>query len=133
MKQNIEFDEIAGGALKEQFARSFDKVLENLLNPNTSFKTPSEINIKLKFTQSERRDDAKCTVIVTEKLACASPTETAFAIGKDLSDGSVYAEEYGSQMRMRVEESTVPEIDTETGEVHDTPGEIIDLRKTARA
>lgn len=128
--KNIELVEIVGGALQEQFARSFESVLENLQNPNTSFKAPREITIKLKFTQSERRDDAKCAISVSEKLAPQAPMETAFAIGRDLKTGEVYAEEYGNQMRMRVDE--MPEVDTETGEVLEEPGKIIDMRKVMR-
>lgn len=128
--KNIELVEIVGGALQEQFARSFESVLENLQNPNTSFKAPREITIKLKFTQSERRDDAKCAISVSEKLAPQAPMETAFAIGRDLKTGEVYAEEYGNQMRMRVDE--MPEVDTETGEVLEEPSKIIDLRKVMR-
>ncbi|MBQ2747817.1 MAG: hypothetical protein IJF28_05035 [Firmicutes bacterium] len=129
--KNIELVEIVGGALQEQFARSFESVLENLQNPNTSFKAPREITIKLKFTQSERRDDAKCAISVSEKLAPQAPMETAFAIGRDLKTGELYAEEYGNQLKMRVDEP--PEVDTETGEVIEKSVSIIDLRKTARA
>lgn len=125
--KHIELAELIGGALQEQFARSFENVLENLQNPNTSFKAPREIHIKLKFTQSERRDDAKVAILVSEKLAPQAPMETAFAIGRDLKTGELYAEEYGNQMKMRVDE--VPEVDTETGEVYEQPGKIIDMRK----
>lgn len=125
--KHIELAEIIGGALQEQFARSFENVLENLQNPNTSFKAPREINIKLKFTQSERRDDAKVAILVSEKLAPQAPMETAFAIGRDLKTGELYAEEYGNQLKMRVDE--VPEVDSETGEVIEQPGKIIDMRK----
>jgi hypothetical protein len=128
--KNIELVELVGGALQEQFARSFESVLENLQNPNTSFKAPREITIKLKFSQSERRDDAKCAISVTEKLAPQAPMETAFAIGRDLKSGELYAEEYGNQMRLFNDEA--PEVDTETGEVFEKPANIIDLRKVAR-
>lgn len=129
--KNIELVEIVGGALQEQFARSFENILENLQNPNTSFKAPREITIKMKFTQSERRDDAKCAILVSEKLAPQAPMETAFAIGRDLKTGELYAEEYGNQMKMRVDEPEA-EVDTETGEVFEKSTNIIDLRKAAR-
>ena len=130
--KHIELADLLGGALQEQFARAFENVIENLQNPNTSFKATREINIKLKFTQSERRDDAKCAVLVTEKLAPQAPMETGFAIGRDLSTGEVYAEEYGAQLRMLPAEPVSDiEVDTETGEVIEKPA-IIDMRKTAR-
>ncbi len=41
----------------------------------------------------------KCAVQVSEKLAPQAPMETAFAIGKNLRDGKLYAEEYGKQLK----------------------------------
>ena len=33
----VELETLVGGALQEQFSKSFEKVIENLQNPNTSF------------------------------------------------------------------------------------------------
>lgn len=62
--KNVKLQEIVGGALQEQFEKSFEKVIENLQNPNTPYKNSREINIKLKFTQNEARDDVHCAVLV---------------------------------------------------------------------
>lgn len=136
--EKIELRELVGGALQEQFARSFEKVVENLQNPNTPYKNSREITIKLKFTQNERRDDVKCGISVSEKLAPQSPMETGFAIGTDLKTGELYAVEYGKQVmgQMRIEDVQHVEdsesIDPATGEILDAqPMNVIDLRKTA--
>ncbi len=34
----VELKEMIGGGLQEQFGKSFEKVVENLLNPNTPYK-----------------------------------------------------------------------------------------------
>lgn len=140
--KKIELKELIGGALQEQFSKSFENVVENLQNPNTPFKNSREITIKLKFTQNEKRDDVKCAVQVSEKLAPQTPMETAFAIGKDLRTGEIYAEEYGKQLKGQVSFDDIPntqivdgvEVDTETGEIKneqndDNLGKVIDLRK----
>jgi len=140
--KNIELKEIIGGALQEQFSKSFEIVIENLQNPNTPYKNTREITIKLKFTQNEKRDDVKCAVQVSEKLAPQTPMETSFAIGKDLRTGEIYAEEYGKQLKGQVSLDDIPntqivdgmEVDTETGEIKseqndDNLGKVIDLRK----
>ena len=135
--KKMELRELVGGALQEQFAKSFEKVVENLQNPNTPFKNSREINIKLKFTQNERRDDVKCGVLVAEKLAPQSPMETAFSVGKDLKTGELFAVEYGKQCTgqgsmddLGREEN--PVIDTETGEIIGKPiDNVIDLRNAA--
>ncbi len=133
----IELKQLVGGALQEQFAKSFEKVVENLQNPNTPFKISREINIKLKFTQNEKRDDVKCGILVAEKLAPQSPMETAFSVGKDLKTGELFAVEYGKQCSGQVTMDDLnreenPVVDTETGEILGKPiDNVIDLRNAA--
>lgn len=126
--KKMSLEEIAGGALQEQFEKAFGKVIENLADPNTSFKEARKITITLKFTQNEHRDDVACDVLVTEKLAAQASTRTAFAVGKNLKTGEMYAEEYGrNQMTI-----TDLNIDTETGELLEEEPQnhkIIDMRK----
>lgn len=133
--KKVELKELVGGALQEQFSKSFEKIVENLQNPNTPYKNSREITIKLKFTQNEQRDDVKCAVQVSEKLAPQAPMETAFAIGKDLKTGELYAEEYGKQIRGQMsiddfQNDSGKAVDTETGEIiEDHTSNVIDLRK----
>lgn len=135
----VKLQEIVGGALQEQFAKSFEKVLDNLQDVNTPYKNSREINIKLKFTQNEARDDVKCAVLVAEKLAPQIPMATAFSVGKDLRTGETYAEEYGKQIKgqMSIKDLEKPEqepkvevseplVDTDTGEIIE--GNVIDFR-----
>lgn len=131
--KNILLQEIAGGALHEQFNRSFERVIENLQNPNTPYKNAREINIKLKFTQNEKRDDVSCAVLVSEKLAPQAPIGTSFSVGKNLKTGDLYAEEYGKQIKGQVafDDEGIVEIDEETGEVVSEKPTIVDFRKTA--
>ena len=108
-----QLEKFAHGAVQEKFSRAFTKVIDNLLDPNTSFKEARKITITLKFTQNEARDDVNCDVSVTEKLAAQAPTKTSFAIGKDLKSGRVYAEEYGRN-QLSIEDMKVDRV---TGEV----------------
>lgn len=140
--KKVELKELVGGALQEQFSKSFEKVIENLQNPNTSFKNGREITIKLKFTQNESRDNVKCSVQVSEKLAPQTSMETAFAIGKDLKTGELFAEEYGKHIsngQMTFDETQEEKqiiegrvVDTTTGEVIEEAPKVIDLRAVAR-
>lgn len=135
--KKIELKELVGGALQEQFSESFEKVIENLQNPNTPYKNVREITIKLKFAQNEQRDDVKVGVLVSEKLAPQSPMETNFSIGKDLRTGETFAVEYGKQCRgqMNMEDVLQPEpvnVDLETGEVlPESTGNVVDFRNIA--
>lgn len=76
----VSLEQIMGGGLQEQFGKSFDRVIENLADPNTGFKEARKITIELKFTQNENRDDVSCAVSVKEKLAAQAPMQTAFVV-----------------------------------------------------
>lgn len=131
---NVELKDLVGGALQEQFSKAFDKVVENLQNPNTSYRNTRKITIELKFTQNEARDDVKCAVSVTEKLAAQAPLETGFAIGTDLRTGKVYAQEYGKQV---VGQIGMDMVNMNTGEIvepqpaSNQPVNVVDLRNVA--
>ena len=131
--KGIELKDLVGGALQEQFSKAFDKVVENLQNPNTSYRNTRKITIELKFTQNETRDDVKCAVSVSEKLATQSPLETSFVIGTDLKTGKLYAHEYGKQIKGQISIDDVDEnIDPETGEIiEEQAANVIDLRNVA--
>lgn len=130
--ERINLQEMVGGALQEQFEKSFVRVVENLSDPNTPFKDCRKICIELKFTQNEARDDVSCAIKVSEKLAPQAPMQTAFVIGKDLKTGNVFAEEYGRHNRLPGQMQI--EADPETGEVIESdPANVIDMRKAMKA
>lgn len=116
----ITLQNMVGGALQEQFEKSFIKVLENLMDPNTPYKTARKINIELKFDQNEMRDNVTCNIKVSEKLAAQAPMQTNFATGTNLKTGKVYAEEYGKHIQLRgqmkIDDESI-EVDPDTGEV----------------
>lgn len=129
----VSLEQVMGGALQEQFSKAFDRVIENLADPNTSFKEARKITIELKFTQNEGRDDVSCAVSVKEKLAAQAPMNTAFMVGKNLKTGEMYAEEYGRHNHL-TGQTTFEDmgVDPETGEVLEDKqpkGEVIDLRR----
>ena len=128
----VELQNLAGGQLQEKFEHAFEKVLENLQDPNTSFKVKRGITIKLDFVQNEKRDDVLVSVDVSEKLAPQAGMKTSFSIGKDLQTGEIYAEEYGKQIKGQMNLFDI--MDPETGEVIEQnqnidSNKVVDLRK----
>lgn len=132
----VDLKEIVGGALQEKFNKSFERVVENLQDVNTSFKVKRKICVELSFVQNEARDDVSVGVSVVEKLAPQAPMTTSFAIGKNLETGEVYAEEYGKQIKGQMSIGDVSKkqivddavVDTSTGEV---VGNVVDFRTAA--
>lgn len=133
--QDVRLAELVGGALQEKFAKSFERVLENMLDSNTPFKTRRSITIKLSFDQNEQRDDVKVHIDVAEKLAPQGGIETSFAMGRNLKTGEIMVEEYGKQIKGQLSFNDVQpladtgdgrQVDTETGEIVDN---VVDLRR----
>lgn len=130
----VSLEQVMGGGLQEQFSKAFDRVIENLNDPNTPFKEARKITIELKFTQNENRDDVSCAVSVKEKLAAQAPMNTAFMVGKNLKTGEIYAEEYGRHNRLKGQTTFEDiQVNPETGEVLEDKQpvnvEIVDFRK----
>lgn len=123
----IKLEELADGAFQENVQKAIEKVVANLLDPNTPWKNKRSVTAKISFTQNEDRDDSTCDISVETKLAPVKPVGTRFAIGKDLKTGEVFAEEYGKQIRgqMTINDVQEPknivvdgkEVDTDTGEI----------------
>lgn len=140
--KNVELQDLVGGALQEKFARSFEKVIANLQDPNTPYKNKRQIQITLKFQQNENRDDVQVDIEATEKLSPQAPMKTAFSVGKDLRTGDIYAEEYGKQIKgqmslndyqtVQIDGNTV---DTETGEIiqENKKETVVDFRDAKQA
>ncbi len=134
--EKVSLEQMVGGALQEQFTKSFDRVVDNLHDPNTPFKEARKITIELKFTQNEARDDVSCSVSVKEKLSAQAPMQTAFMVGKNLKTGQMYAEEYGRHNHLKGQ-TTFDEmnVDPDTGEVLEeqpkTTAAVLDLRRAA--
>ena len=128
----VELQNLIGGQLQEKFEHAFEKVLENLQDPNTSFKVKRGITIKLDFVQNKKRDDVLVSMDVSEKLAPQAGMKTSFSIGKDLQTGEIYAEEYGKQIKGQMNLFDI--MDPETGEVIEQnqnidSNKVVDLRK----
>lgn len=127
----INLQDLVGGAFQEKFQNSFEKVLENMLDLNTPFSAKRSINIKISFTQNEQRDDIKAQIDFTEKLAPDNSLETSFAFGKDIRTGKIEAHEYGKQIKgqMSFDDMKPQAVDYETGEIIESRSNVVDLRK----
>lgn len=134
----VNLEEFAGGALQEKFDDAMEKVLVNLMDPNTPWKNKRKISVEITFEQNEDRDDTSVNVSVVPKLAPVKPIATRMVIGKDIGTGEVFAQEYGSQCKgqMTLDDYSSQQVvgndvvDTDTGEV---VGKVVDLRAAKEA
>jgi len=108
MPNVFSLDSLAGGALAEQIQDALDKVLENIADPNTNYKTNRKLTIALTFTPDDKRELAKVTMEVKPTLAAATPSTTRIIIDRN-KDGQVVCAEYRKgipgQVQMEVDEA----------------------------
>lgn len=140
----VNLETFAGGALQEKFDDAFEKVLVNMMDPNTPWKNKRKITVEVTLEQNEDRDDTTVNVSVVPKLAPVKPIGTRMAIGKNLKTGEVFAEEYGSQCRGQMSmddyqkqiggevEVDGKTVDTDTGEIKEE-NNVVDFRQVKQA
>lgn len=117
MKESINLNTFADGALQEKFDLELVKVLANMQDPNTEWKRPRELTIKIKMVVAdENRDMFNAQITTSSKLAPSKDATTKLLMGMDGSGGYVAAEfnrQIPGQQVMRNNEI----VDLETGEV----------------
>lgn len=134
----VNLETFAGGALQEKFDDAMEKVLQNMMDPNTPWKNKRKITVEVTFEQNEDRDDSSVDVSVVPKLAAVKPVNTRMAIGKDLETGKCYAEEYGNSIRGQMTFEDLKEqdefvvdgkrVDPDTGEIKEGQSQVVDFR-----
>lgn len=125
----LDLNKFAGGVLQEKFNRALREVIQNMQDPNTSFKNKRGITISIGFTQNEQRDDAKITVSVTAKTSPVLPIETALYMGKDLDTGEIEIREYGRQVAGQMNFIDYQADNQEKDTSSDSTGKIRNLRE----
>jgi hypothetical protein len=86
----INIGNICEGALVEGFAIELDKVLKNIMDPSTSFKTKRRITMTVEFSPKEDRVQTMAEVSFETKLASMIPAVSRIFVGKDEA-GVLYA------------------------------------------
>lgn len=138
----VDLETFAGGALQEKFDDAMEKILQNMMDPNTPWKNKRKIIVEVTFEQNEDRDDAVIDVSVVPKLTAAKPISTKMAIGKDIETGECYTQEYGKTIRGQINmedyqrqqemEMDGKIVDTVTGEIKE-PEKVVDFRTVKQA
>lgn len=83
---------LAGGAVSERFGIEVQKVIENIMDPNTDFKKTRKLTLTLTFKANENRDIASVTIDTKAALAPAAGLSTAIIMDRDGHGRSVGTE-----------------------------------------
>lgn len=141
MSAQFDLATVAGGALQRKVNQAFERVVENMCDPNTSPDKKREIIIKCSFVQDSYGGQCNCQVSVSTKLAQALPVKTMFLTEKNFETGELYANEYGTQIpgQQNLEDvgitttSDGETVDTSTGEILKGDKPVVDFRQRRNA
>lgn len=92
----ITLETLGGGAASEMFSGSLEKLIENVVNPNTKPETMRSITLCMKV-KPDKKQRTLCVVELScvEKLAPIVPFETAMFVG--MENGVAASTEYSPQ------------------------------------
>lgn len=93
-KNKVNLTEMARGAILEQFEIEMEKVLKNIIDPNTDPKKARKIQLTVQFKPTEDRDIAYIQAQAKSTLVPSKPIGTQIVIDQDV-DGSILANEFG--------------------------------------
>lgn len=92
---NVLLSEMDNGSLQERFEHELAKVVENVLDPNVSFKKKREVKITIEVTTDKYKDEIFLNSVVDSKLAPRDAVSAKAMIGQK-KDGSIVANELKS-------------------------------------
>lgn len=96
--KNIDINilQLAQGAVQEKLDREFEKVFENIQDPNVTATAKRTITLKIDLVPDDVRQVVKTNVTAASKLAPTDPVTTTILTGKDLTTNKIEARELQS-------------------------------------
>lgn len=92
----LDLSQIGEGGLQEKVDKELEKVIVNILDPNTETKTARNLVITLTMKSDDTRQTVSTTMEVKSTLAPQKAIATTVLVGQD--DNQVYANELKSSM-----------------------------------
>lgn len=89
---SVHLENLGGGAAVELFEHEWDRLLENILDPNTEAEAKRTLTLKVTVKPQESREMAHLQIDVSTKLAGPRPAGSIVYMGKQ--DGRTVAVAY---------------------------------------
>lgn len=115
MKTQVDLSNFAEGALQEKFDKEFQKILANIQDLNTNWKTPRKLVIEMKFSTDEDRELSLIDITTKSVLAISKQATARILIGADGKGGYL-----ANELRTQVPGQQRIRVDMETGEILDS-------------
>lgn len=78
----VSLDTLGNGAAMEMFGDELQRVLDNIIDPNTDPKAIREVTLKVKIKPDEDREMGNVTIATASKLAPVKSVDTIVFIGQ---------------------------------------------------
>lgn len=116
--KNIDINilQLAQGAVQEKLDREFEKVFENIQNPNVKATAKRTITLRIDLVPDDVRQVVKTNVTATSKLAPTDPVTTTILTGKDLTTNKIEARELQSGVPGQTYIDEKGDLRTDTGD-----------------
>lgn len=116
--KNIDINilQLAQGAVQEKLDREFEKVFENIQDPNVNATAKRTITLKIDLVPDDVRQVVKTNVSATSKLAPTDPVATTILTGKDLTTNKIEARELQSGVPGQTYIDEKGDLRTDTGD-----------------
>ena len=116
--KNIDINilQLAQGVVQEKLDREFEKVFENIQDPNVNATAKRTITLKIDLVPDDVRQVVKTNVTATSKLAPTDPVTTTILTGKDLTTNKIEARELQSGVPGQTYIDEKGDLRTDTGE-----------------
>lgn len=116
--KNIDINilQLAQGAVQEKLDREFEKVFENIQDPNVKATAKRTITLKIDLVPDDVRQVVKTNVSATSKLAPTDPVATTILTGKDLTTNKIEARELQSGVPGQTYIDEKGDLRTDTGD-----------------
>lgn len=101
MEEPLSLSELGRGAAVERFDDSFQRVLDNIIDPNTDLSART-ITLKVTLKPNDNRDQCEVKISCGEKLAGSKPVGTILFVGRG-KDGAVAMEHDPKQLQMELD------------------------------
>lgn len=105
----LSLDTIGGGAAAELFQQELDKVLENVLDPNTDPTAKRTITLKITIVPSESRTQAAVGVEADSRLAPFNGASGVVFVGRRMGRAIAVAHD-PKQMQMKWDAADKPHV-----------------------
>ncbi len=89
---NISIDQLAGGGVSERIQREFNKIAENVLDPNTKPDATRTLTVNITIKPNKNRQMGDAEVVVKSSLAPAAGLPSSFVFDYDTEGKAVMAE-----------------------------------------